>query len=140
MDQATSKYQIKLAYLKKKIQKSFSPEEAIPECYEIPFPANNLKLGPLENEALQKLLDIFRFVLSKNEYSARSFFLVELIIRACPSHYAAFDYRKSYINKVIKANKKDKKDKKDNEDKRDNEDNEDKKDKKDNEDKKDKSK
>ena len=87
-------------FLVKKASSLFASEERIRECYDVPFPENDLKLGPLESEALQDLLDIFRFVLLRNEYSARSWLLSEAIIRSSTSHYAAFEYRKSFINKV----------------------------------------
>jgi hypothetical protein len=101
MNNDESKYQVKLAFVANKVIKLFALEETIKESYEIPFPENNIKLEPLENKALQHLLDIFRHVLANNEYSIRSFLLSEAIIRACPSHYAAFDYRKEYFNKVL---------------------------------------
>lgn len=100
MESRASNYEIKLAFIIKRIEKLFSENEKIVENYEIPFPANNLKLGPLENETVQNLLDHFRFVMDRNEFSVRSWLLVEAVIRVNPGHYSAYDYRKSFINKI----------------------------------------
>ena len=101
METNQNKYQVKLGFLMAKIETLFNPSEKIEDVYDIPFPSNNIKLAPLKNEFLQNILDIFRYILDKKEFSTRSWLVSEAIIRASPSHYAAFDYRKSYINKVI---------------------------------------
>ena len=94
-------YHTKSIRLLIKIFSLFGEEENIVERYTIvTTEPNNLKLDKLKNEHLQDVLDIFRFVLFNKEFSTRAFLLSEVIIRFIPSHYSAFDYRKSYILKV----------------------------------------